>query len=93
MGKKQEVVYKMVNFCAMNGCSNRTNREINKSYYCLPSVKSDDDEEAKKLTADRRVKWLSWINRSDWTEKKLKYARVCSDHFVTGEHKFVCSCF
>ena len=70
---------KMVNCCSVFGSSNRSDREKDHSFHHLPKM----DEKAKEYSAERRSKWLSNIQRSDLTGKKLVW--VCSDHFVTGK--------
>ena len=83
----------MVNFCAINGCSNRADREKEKSYYRLPKVLSHHGGKVKELLTARRTTWLSRISRADLTKEKMKYVRVCSDHFVKGGHKFMANVF
>nr|CAI5837426.1 unnamed protein product [Callosobruchus analis] len=74
----------MPSFCCMVNCSSRGNRDM-MNFYRVPSVlnlalKKDLNELSKRI----REKWLQAIKRDDLTEVKLKYARVCSKHFVSG---------
>ena len=43
----------MVNFCAIYGCSNRSNRETNKSFYRLPAVIRNQGERTEELSLRR----------------------------------------
>ncbi|XP_028299993.1 uncharacterized protein LOC114461801 isoform X2 [Gouania willdenowi] len=70
-------------FCVVYGCSNRSNREKDKSFYRIPKIVIHKGEKCKKLTEQRRKKWfLNLRLRSAGAE--YSNARVCSDHFVTG---------
>ncbi|XP_034079283.1 uncharacterized protein LOC117550834 [Gymnodraco acuticeps] len=65
------------------GCSNRSGREKNKRFYRVPKVVVHKAEQFKKLTEERREKWLSNLHlRSGGAESSN--ARVCSDHFIRG---------
>lgn len=55
-----------------------------KSFFRLPAIVRVKGEEVRKLTERRRRAWISAINRKDLKESNLKYARVCSDHFISG---------
>ncbi|XP_013406439.1 uncharacterized protein LOC106170924 [Lingula anatina] len=72
----------MPSFCAVFGCSNRRNRENDRSYYRLPKVITHQGDQTKELSQARRDKWLSNIGRSDIKESSYEHIRVCSDHFV-----------
>ncbi|KAJ8930304.1 hypothetical protein NQ314_016923, partial [Rhamnusium bicolor] len=37
-----------------------------------------------KLAERRRQMWINALKRADLTETKIKYARVCSKHFISG---------
>ncbi|KAI4824095.1 hypothetical protein KUCAC02_012638 [Chaenocephalus aceratus] len=66
--------------CVVYGCSNRSGREKNKRFYRVPKVVVHKAEQYKKLTEERRKKWLSNLHlRSGGAESSN--ARVCSDHF------------
>ncbi|KAK5898389.1 hypothetical protein CgunFtcFv8_015810 [Champsocephalus gunnari] len=45
--------------CVVYGCSNRSGREKNKRFYRVPKVVVHKAEKCKKLTEERRKKWLS----------------------------------
>jgi hypothetical protein len=75
----------MINFCAVYGCSNRSNRNIEYSFFRLPAVKANVGQETKTVMEERRSVWLNRIRRVDLTPEKLAHTRVCSAHFVSGK--------
>ena len=83
---------KMVNFCAVCGCSNRANREKDRGFFRFLTIlhHSDTQKKAttktKDLSQERRFKWLARIRREDLTEDKIVNVRVCSDHFTSGKN-------
>ena len=78
----------MVNFCAVFGCSNRSNRETNKSFYRLPKEVKNQGEDGRILSKLRRDKWLSAINRKDLNPEST-HIRICSDHFLSGKKQVI----
>jgi len=75
----------MVNFCAVFGCSNRSNRNKDKRFFRIPTVKSNVGDNLKLLQKQRQSEWVKRIKREDLTSAKYANARVCSDHFVSGK--------
>ena len=75
----------MVNFCAVFGCSNRSNRNKDKRFFRIPTVKSNVGDNLKLLQKQRQSEWVKRIKREDLTPAKYANARVCSDHFVSGK--------
>ena len=73
----------MVNFCAVIGCSNRADRDKNKSFFRLPSVITHQGPSTEKLSSRRQREWLAAIKR-DIKKSNYTFTRVCSDHFITG---------
>ncbi|XP_022800416.1 uncharacterized protein LOC111338241 [Stylophora pistillata] len=73
----------MVNFCAVCGCSNRSNRNKDKRFLGIPTVKSNVGDNLKLLQKQRQSEWVKRIKREDLTPDKYSNARVCSDHFVS----------
>lgn len=63
----------MPSFCCVVECSMRGKRD-NVSFYRFPA-----------LSKERRNAWVKALKRGPLTEKQLKYWRVCSKHFLTGE--------
>ena len=74
----------MVNVCAIVGCSNRSDREKDRSYFCLPKVTQKQDEEGRILSKRRRERWVNAISRSD-LNLSAHHTCVCSDHFISGK--------
>lgn len=62
---------------------NNAARNYNKSYYRIPSATDCRNSYSAEL-AEKRQLWLIALRRDDLNESKLKYARVCSDHFISG---------
>ncbi|XP_051966798.1 uncharacterized protein LOC127632308 [Xyrauchen texanus] len=70
-------------FCVVYSCSNRSNREKGKGFYRVPKIVTHKGEKCKKLTEQRRKKWIfNVLLRSGGAESVN--ALVCSDHFVGG---------
>ncbi|KAJ8392011.1 hypothetical protein AAFF_G00083210 [Aldrovandia affinis] len=69
--------------CVVYGCSNRSNRERNRSFYRVPKVILHKGEKCKETTKKRREIWLANLCLSSGAADS-KHARVCSDHFVKG---------
>ena len=74
-------ILKMVNFCAIVGRSNCTNKHKGVSFYCLPAIISLG-EQAHELSCKRRDLWLSRIHREDLGPNKYW---VCSWRFISGK--------
>ena len=67
---------KMTRFCAVFNCSNRADREKNKSNYRFPSfVKNNGKEDLKRLKV-RRGRRLAQIFTKDLTKRKLERTRM-----------------
>ena len=66
----------MPSFCAVFNCSNRADREKDKSNYRFPSIVKNNGKEGLKLAKVRLEKWLAQIFRKDLTERKLERTRV-----------------
>ncbi|EDO32538.1 predicted protein [Nematostella vectensis] len=69
--------------CSVQGCSNRSSRDRQKSYFRIPRCVSHKSVRLREVTLRRREKWLKNLAGST----KLiasPHARVCSDHFVKG---------
>ena len=56
----------------ISNCSNRADREKDKSNYRFPSIVKNNGKEGLKLSNMRREKWLAQIFRKDLTERKLQ---------------------
>ena len=76
----------MFNFCTVFNHGNRASREKEQSYFRFPGIISNNGEEGLTLSNKRRDKWPACISREDLTEDKLRYTRICSDHFLSGKY-------
>ena len=74
---------KMV-FCMIVGCASQSARDKHLHFARVPSVVTNQGEEAEKLSFERRSRWISAISRVDLTENILANDRVCGRHFVSG---------
>ena len=74
----------MVNFCAVFGCSNRSNREKDKGFYRLPAIVTRLNPKKQAFSIERRATWLARIRREDLAADPGDFVRVCSDHFISG---------
>ncbi|KAJ8911319.1 hypothetical protein NQ315_017015 [Exocentrus adspersus] len=73
----------MPSACMVLNCrSNRLRDQL--SFYRIPSV-FDNNKHFNKLASERREAWITSLHRSDITDSKLKYGRICSKHFVSGK--------
>ena len=70
--------------CMVLGCSVRSGRDKNVSFFRVPAVVKDRGEQEEELSHERRMMWISAISREKLTEKILCNDRVCSKHFVSG---------
>ena len=66
----------MPSFCAVFNCSNRADREKDKSNYRFPSNVKNNSKEGLKLWKVRREKWLAHIFRKYFAERKLGRTRT-----------------
>ena len=55
------------------------------NFFRVPSVVTNQGEEAEKLSKGRRSLWISAISRDDSTEQILANDRVCDRHFISGK--------
>ena len=85
VNNKAILLLRMVNFCAIYGCSKRADRDKELSFYRIPAVKTNASKILQDLHKERRSLWLRRIRRADIDDSKCTYLRVCSLHFVTGK--------
>lgn len=75
----------MPRFCCIVNCACRGDRD-NVSFFKIPKESHFKHRtDLNELSRSRREKWLNAIRRADFTETKIKYAFVCSKHFISGE--------
>ena len=76
----------MVKFCAVYGCSNRSNREKDRSYFRLPAIITRPNDEKQALSMERRATQLDRIRRDDHPLNLISdFERVCIDHFISAK--------
>ena len=63
-------------FCAVFDCSNRADREKNKSNYRFPSIVKNNGKEDLTFSKVRRKKSLVQIFRKDLTERNLENTKM-----------------
>ena len=71
--------------CAIFGCGTRTVRDKGVYMARIPSVSTNEGEETRILSEERRKKWISAISRKDLTDNILEHGRVCGRHFISGK--------
>ena len=72
-------------FCLMVDCGSKSTRDKGLHFSRVPSVVTNQGEEAEKLSKERRSLWISAISRDDLSEQILANDRVCGRHFVSGK--------
>ena len=70
--------------CAIVGCGTRSVRGKGVYMARMPSIITNQGEEMRKLTDERRKAWISAISRRYLTDSIMKNSRICSNHFVSG---------
>ena len=72
-------------FCLMVDCGSESTRDKGLNFSRVPSVVTNQGEEAEKLSKERRSLWISAISRDNLSEQILANDRVCGRHFVSGK--------
>ena len=70
--------------CAIVNCGTKSDRDKGVYIARIPSVITNQGEELKKLSEERRERWISAISREDLTDAILEHGRVCAKNFVSG---------
>ena len=70
-------------FCWTVDCGSKSSPGIGLTFCRVPSIVTNQGEEAKNLSRERRSRWISAISRADATQKILENDRVCGRHFVS----------
>ena len=71
--------------CAVVGCSKRSDRDKDVSFYRIPTIRTGRCERELELSTKRRAGFLAAISRADLTDNSIDQARVCSRHFISGK--------
>ena len=86
----------MVHCCFVNGCKRRARKDHHTSFFRIPAIITDRNKkfarpagahclgEVIELSKIRQEEWIIAIGRGELSESQLKYAKVCSDHFISG---------
>nr|CAH7742669.1 unnamed protein product [Callosobruchus chinensis] len=75
----------MVLFCCVINCGSRAQRDPVRFFRIPAELQHKHRTDLNELSRIRRQSWLRAIKRADLDELKLKYAYVCSRHFITGK--------
>ena len=70
--------------CIVIGCSKRSGRDKDVSFFSIPTIISHRIKKDRKLSTERRAGLFSVISRADLTDKILQNDRICSRHFISG---------
>ena len=71
--------------CVVIGCSKRSGRDKDASFYRIPKVMSEKGlQNLLELSKRRRAGYLAAISRVGVAEKILCNDRICSRHFISG---------
>ena len=68
---------------AIFGCATRSGRDNGINMARIPSIITNRGEEVRKLSKERRNKWISAIGREDLTNNVLNRGQVCGKHFIS----------
>lgn len=71
--------------CAVVGCSKRSDRDKDVSFYRIPTIRTGRGKRELELTTKRRTGYVAAISRGGLCESALNQARICSRHFISGK--------
>lgn len=74
----------MMVLCMIVGCGSKSGRDKGVYFARVPSIVTNQGDEAENLSKERRSRWISAISRDDITDDILENDRVCGKHFVSG---------
>lgn len=77
------LLFIMPHFCAVVGCGHRSERD-KFSYFRIPS-QYGPNRKMDELRLKQRNQWINVLRREDLTDNKIKNARICSAHFISGK--------
>ena len=76
--------------CIVKGCSKRSVRDKDVSFYRIPKIVTQRGEQEYEMTKKRRAGYLAAICRDGAGDSKsLENDRICSRHFVTGKPAYL----
>lgn len=70
--------------CAIVGCGTRSCRD-NIPLFRIPSVDLRRNYKSSELILNRQKLWITRIKRENFSQAKIKNARICSKHFISGK--------
>ena len=71
--------------CLFVDCQARSGRDKDVSFFRVPSIITNHEEETEERSIERRMQWIAAMRRDDLTEQILKNYCVSSRHFVSGQ--------
>ena len=71
--------------CIVFGCSKRSDRDKDVSFYRIPAVREGRGTAEQELSKRQREGFLAAISREDLTDSKIENSRICSRHFISGK--------
>ena len=71
--------------CLIVGCSKRSGRDKDVSFYRVPKVITSKGRGIEELSRRRREGYIAAISRSDLSDSILENDRICSRHFISGK--------
>ena len=71
--------------CIVYGCSKRSDRDKDVSFYRIPAVRKDRGSAELELSTRRREGFIAAISRDDLTNSKIENGRICSRHFISSK--------
>ena len=76
--------------CVVIGCSKRSGRDKDVSFYRIPKVVSHRGEQEHELTKRRRAGFLAAIFKGGLIGTRiLENDRICSRHFISGKPAYL----
>ena len=75
--------------CAVIGCSKRSGRDKDVSFYRIPKVIAHRGKQEYELTKKRRAGFLAAISRDTKGTHVLENDRICSRHFISGKPAYL----
>lgn len=76
----------MPSFCSVVNCAARFERDRVR-FFRFPAILTHRGDKLNALSVERRDAWIEALNRGSLNETRLKYGRVCSRHFLTGNRR------
>ena len=75
--------------CIVLGCSKRSGRDKDVSFYRIPKVITGRGKQEYELSKKRRDGYLAAISRDNLREKILENDRICLRHFISGKPAYL----